>query len=653
MSKLSEKLTLLLSKFTQPQSKHYKSQIERDVASTRYKISAVLHILGTLIFILDILLGNSSVSDGLFRAALTLSVIVIQLLACKYHPRIFDMYINLLFGSYGIAIICFSNQGIYSAWGMAVVMPMFGYIFTGSLFYYILQTSIHMLYLNIFYMAPMEEAVRNEDPRVFTQNLKAEFQLLACYNILTVWQTYYLLKLAHRRINITEKKNVEMENQKVFLLSFSHELRNLLNSLVGNVQLVGLEENLSNQTKDLIKYAEVCGELLIHLVNNILDTGKIEIGELEVNPTPTKVIPTLEKLWGVCSELIRQKNLEGTLRVQNDIPRMISIDNYRITQILLNLISNAVKYTERGSISVTIEWINCKEVNRNCFLPYPFSEEDEFDEGVFEKSQMLNSVSDTFSTMTMTKKKIYEQDLVDPISKDQGVLKITVHDTGCGISIKDRALLFQKFSQFNADASRRQLGTGLGLFITKQICDKMNAEIQVFSRIGHGSCFSICMPVTVVTVQNENLRDPKTLAAILKRKKLTAMIVDDTKFNHLILSKFFQKLNIEVINVAYNGAEAYEKFCRQSILNRRPDIVTMDLDMPIMNGKDSSQKIREFEAANNLSPCFLAIVSGNCMESEINECLNKDGAIKADSFLKKPTKMEELANQLYQHFIER
>ena len=596
MSKFSGRLKLLLSKFDlylQPQLKHYNSQVERDVTATRYKINMVLQTVGSILFLVDVLLGNASLLDGVFRVALAFSVIGAQMLSCRYHPRIFHVYINLVYASYGFIIIHFSNEGIFSAWGMAAIMPMFVYILTGSFFFFVLQSFIQMLYLNTLYVYPMEQAVRYEDPEIFTQNLKAAFQLLSSYNILTVWQTFYLLKLAHKRIDITEKKNVEVENQKLFLLSFSHEVRNLLNSIVGNVQLAGLEENLSSHTKDLIKHAEVCGELLIHLVNNILDTGKVEIGELEINPTPTKIISAVEKVWGVCSELIRQKNLQGTLRLQKDIPRVILIDNYRLTQVLLNLISNAVKYTKKGSISITIEWMNCKEVDEACFLPYAFNDEDEFEEGVFEKSQRFNSINDEFSTMTMTKRRIDEKDLVDPVQEVHEVLKTTVVDTGSGILMEDRALIFQKFSQFNTDPSTRQLGTGLGLFITKQICNRMDAEIRVFSRVNHGSCFTICAPITIARDQTENYRNPSNLAAILRVKNLRAMIVDDATFNHLILTKFFEKLGIEIIDIASNGLEAYNKYRERAMIGERPDIITMDLDMPIMKGKESSQKIRK------------------------------------------------------------
>ena len=136
--------------------------------------------------------------------------------------------------------------------------------------------------------------------------------------------------------------------------------------------------------------------------------------------------------------------------------------------------------------------------------------------------------------------------------------------------------------------------------------------------------------------------DITTVMSRIAAKKLRAMIVDDVPFNHVILKNFLMKLGVEVVSIAVNGLEAYTQYEKHVREGNAPHIITMDLEMPVMDGKQASQKIREMEARKGLNKCFLAIVSGNCSESETYECLSREGVVKADSFLKKPLKLENL-----------
>ena len=150
----------------------------------------------------------------------------------------------------------------------------------------------------------------------------------------------------------------------------------------------------------------------------------------------------------------------------------------------------------------------------------------------------------------------------------------------------------------------------------------------------------------------ERQMDRESLKDIVKAKCLEAMIVDDAPFNHIILTNYFEKLGVKVTSVTTNGLEAYEKYLDSVRTGTRPHIVAMDIDMPVMNGKDASRRIRELEASEGLTPCFIGIVSGNCTGSEIRECLDKEGRIKADSFIKKPASIDELLKAIGHHFVE-
>jgi len=228
-------------------------------------------------------------------------------------------------------------------------------------------------------------------------------------------------------------------------------------------------------------------------------------------------------------------------------------------------------------------------------------------------------------------------------------LKIIVSDTGCGIHKEDVEKLFQKFTQVSKDKAKRKLGTGLGLFITKELCNRMDGEVKVFSKKNKGSSFICCIPAEPVHELQPTSLDLDSIKDPIMHDKLRAMVVDDDKFNHTVVGGYFQKLGISVIDKAIDGFQAYQKFMEHSDKESQINIVTMDLDMPVMDGKESARKIREFEVKNGLEPCLLIILSANCAESEINECLDPNGNIKANTFLKKPAKLEDMQRIIDSH----
>jgi CheY-like chemotaxis protein len=209
-------------------------------------------------------------------------------------------------------------------------------------------------------------------------------------------------------------------------------------------------------------------------------------------------------------------------------------------------------------------------------------------------------------------------------------------------------LLFKRFSQITSDLSKRKLGTGLGLFITKELCERMKGEIRAFSQFGKGSAFAFCLPVDPVQEQQSSLLLDKQLVKKLAIKKgLKAMIVDDEPVNHAMLKEFFEMLGVEVVELAENGHVALQKYTNSFTERNCPiNIVSMDISMPVMDGKASAQKMREFEVLKGMKPALMMVISGDCSESEMNYCLKADGNIRADAFLKKPANVDEIARAL-------
>ncbi len=451
------------------------------------------------------------------------------------------------------------------------------------------------------------------------------------------------------------KKNLEsaLEQQKTFIFSFSHELRNPINSLLGNLQLVMQSEALSAKAAEMINIAKVCGEILLHNINNMLDTGKHEIGKLEVNPLPTQVHELFQRAWSIYCELLSRKKLKGQLRIEKDLPGVVKIDSQKVNQILLNLIGNSIKFTEKGSLSVTVKWLRCGEVTDKCFEPIPY---DDTDEGIFEKEENVSAINTSqfsdsvpgFLGLGHDRRHTNScAELICPAQESKGILKIIVKDTGSGMKKEALEKLFKKFSQVSEDASQRQIGTGLGLFITREICNAMKGEIRAYSKAGVGSTFVVCIPTISLPIDNVQRAGSEFINDQLTAKSLKALVADDSPFNVNLACNYFTEFGASVVSVAYNGYDAFRKYRECKLSNMQLDIVTLDIDMPVMDGRTACDKIRQFERENRLKPTIIILISGNYDKEQIDEYINPEQGHRADYFLRKPVSFTEFSRAIY------
>jgi len=208
------------------------------------------------------------------------------------------------------------------------------------------------------------------------------------------------------------------------------------------------------------------------------------------------VYDVVTKIWSISSELIKKKDLAGLLKIHKDIPATLLIDQPRLKQILFNLLNNAIKFTNRGAIYLTIKWLECNEVSEKCFEPKPYESSEE---GLFEKEE-------SFSLLETSERHYNETYLIlshiqssFPASKleqmnKKGVLKIMLRDSGCGMNPDIFEKAFSKFPQVYAYGSKKEIGTGLGLFVTKQLANKMNGDVKVYTKENVGTTVIVCIP---------------------------------------------------------------------------------------------------------------------------------------------------------------
>jgi len=556
----------------------------------------------------------------------------------------------------GYAALDVIEGAVYFYVGFTFVIFPFILIVTGDKKLAILNGFVLNLVLFTKFKEKFLFLIQEEHPEVFADKFVKMTAL--CFILRCLGSTTFLREQEQRAAELSRAK-VALENaldqQKTFVFSFSHELRNPINSLLGNLQLILQGEKLSAKATEMIKVAKVCGEILLHNINNVLDTGKHDIGKLEINPVPTQLSEVFQRTWGIYGELLRQKKLQSQLKIEKNMPALVNLDPHKVNQILLNLIGNSIKFTERGSVIVMVKWLRYTEIDNKCFEPIPY---DETDEGLFEKQENFSIMNTSWFLDSKPSGSLGDERKppqnnnhkrsVCPEKEIQGVLKIIVKDSGCGMKKKALGKLFKKFSQVSENVSQRQIGTGLGLFITKEICLAMGGEIRAYSKVGAGTTLVACIPTIALPVNNTQRANSDSVIAELTERKLTAIVADDSPFNVNLTCDYLSKFGASVAAIAYNGYDGFVKYKECRMANKQLDLVVLDIDMPLMDGRRACDMIRIYEKESRLKPVKIILMSGNYDKEQIDEYISPS---KADGFLRKPVSFSDFNRTIYNVII--
>ena len=312
-----------------------------------------------------------------------------------------------------------------------------------------------------------------------------------------------------------------------FLSNMSHEIRTPMNAIIGFTKVV-LKTDLTAKQKEYLNAIKVSGNALIVLINDILDLAKVDAGKMTFEQTPFKLADSLSAMIHLFETKIQEKNLVLIKEYDEKIPKVIIGDPVRLHQIILNLVSNAVKFTTRGTITVSVRMLN----------------EDE----------------------------------------EQVTLEFSVTDTGIGIAKTKIATIFNDFQQATSGTSRLYGGTGLGLAIVKQLVEPQGGSIHVKSTIDEGSTFSFTLSFEKT---DEEVEDDATLIELDDEiKNIKVLVVEDIALNQLLMKTLLDDFGFDR-DIAGNGKIAIEKLAAKSY-----DIILMDLQMPIMNGFEATAYIR-------------------------------------------------------------
>ena len=327
--------------------------------------------------------------------------------------------------------------------------------------------------------------------------------------------------------NATKIAQDAVKSKQQFLSNMSHEIRTPMNAIIGFTKVV-LKTDLSAKQKEYLSAIKMSGDALIVLINDILDLAKVDAGKMTFEKTAFKLDLSIKAMLHLFETKIQEKNLKLVTHYDTNIPEVLEGDPIRLHQIILNLVSNAVKFTTKGKITVRVDLI----------------------------SQ----------------------------NKDNCSIKFTVSDTGIGIEETNVDKIFENFQQASSGTSRLFGGTGLGLAIVKQLVEAQNGNITVASELGKGSTFSFELNFNKTDI--EAVVEPEIVELNTNIKDTKILVVEDMELNQLLMKTLLDDFGFEC-EIAANGKIAVEKLQTSNY-----DIILMDLQMPEMNGFEATEYIR-------------------------------------------------------------
>ncbi len=405
---------------------------------------------------------------------------------------------------------------------------------------------------------------------------------------------YFYRKVLYQALNSSQTRGIELKisraelkkNQKSmddFFSNMSHELRTPLHAIAGISELMEPE---NTRNKELLQYLRKSSKHLENLVSDLIDYAQIKQGQFSLTPSIFNPRETLLMSLGILRPIAKQRNIKLRLKLKGEFAQKLEGDPHRLSQIMVNIISNAIKYShEGGDVDIEI-WGEIKK----------------------EFRQSVNNFS------------------------------IIIRDYGLGITVDDLDVVFEDYARGESPIKKQLGGIGLGLFITKYLVEAMGGNIGIDSEVKKGTQVNLHLsfPIKEKIEKTSPIKKIENLQKI--EMDLNILVVDDNHFNRVVALKQLEKILSpdSTIFTAVNGEEALKVH-----QNNRIDIILMDIEMPVMNGLEATKRIRSMNQKGKRNVPIIA-VSANVSEKRIQDCLQNG----MDMYVTKPVSISKLHDSI-------
>lgn len=526
-------------------------------------------------------------------------VVAINLVAIYYFLLVVpDMSVRIVIASSTAALLMMASTRVL-LFENANKRPV-SHTMTGSLF----ALCSVVLVVRAFYYLIWNTS---PDQSAFEHNIVQDVAFLTFFVAAVVSPFTYILMCndlyntnARLRTQELAEKNAELEEMSrvkgQFLATMSHELRTPLNGVIGFLNQLG-KTRLDEQQRDYLRTIDLSSRMLLGVINDILDFSKIDAGKLTIENAEFDLGDFLGETVSMFAVSAKEKGIDLVCKIDQTVPLNLMGDTLRLSQVLSNLLGNAIKFTEKGQVKLEV-----------------------------------NLVAETDREVS---------------------LQLVVSDTGIGISEHALAKLFQPFSQADASTTRKHGGTGLGLIIARRLIEMMGGTIGVTSKVWIGTSFTIHLTLAkqdrVLTGSPERLElsgskskiDSMSVQGTINLKPLKGkrvLVVDDNHINRKLGPLLIAELGGE-FELAENGVQAVDACSRREF-----DLILMDVNMPVMDGLEATQRIRALESSSHRTPIFA--LTANALPGDRERFI----AAGMDDYLSKPLNEKALLNMLNKWF---